>query len=49
MRPGLAWDRPTCSIDATEIHLPIEPEGEKRLFTGATYHMPAKVEQAPES
>ena len=42
--PGLAWDYPTCSIDGLEMNAPIEPEFEKRLFSSASYHMPAKVE-----
>ncbi len=38
---GLRWDRPTCSIDGRELHAPIEPEGEPRLQSRASYHMPA--------
>lgn len=37
---GLAFDRPTVSIDELELHAPIEPEGEKRLQTSARFQMP---------
>ena len=42
--PGHAWDQPACSIDGTELHVPIEPEIEKRLFAGAAYQMPPAPE-----
>ncbi len=38
---GLRFDGPTVSIDETELHVPIEPEGEKRLQTSALFQMPA--------
>lgn len=38
--PGISWDHPTCSIDGLELNCPVEPEQEKRLFSGATYQMP---------
>jgi hypothetical protein len=37
---GVNFDRPTVSIDETELHAPIEPEGEKRLQTRASFQMP---------
>lgn len=41
--PGIRWDRPTCSIDGLELHVPIEPEGEPRMFAGATFAMPPEL------
>ena len=37
---GIAWDRPACSINETELHVPIEPEGEPRLPSSARFEMP---------
>jgi hypothetical protein len=37
---GLRFDTPSVSIDETELHVPIEPEGEKRMRARASYHMP---------
>jgi len=37
---GLRFDGPTCSIDGTELHAPIEPELEKMLHAQASYQMP---------
>ena len=37
---GLRFDVPTVSIDETELHVPIEPEGEKRLRESAGFQMP---------
>ena len=37
---GLAFDRPMVSIDETELHAPIEPQGEPRLQTSASFQMP---------
>lgn len=37
---GISFDQPTVSIDETELHAPIEPEGEKRLQTRALFQMP---------
>lgn len=40
MKAGLSFERPAVSIDGVEANLPIEPEGEKQLFTSASYEMP---------
>ena len=40
VRAGIAWTHPTCSIDETELHVPIEAEGNKRLQTTARFQMP---------
>lgn len=37
---GLLFDRPACSIDSIELRVPIEPEGEARLQTSASFQMP---------
>ena len=37
---GINFERPTVSIDETELHAPIEPEGEKRLQASASFQMP---------
>lgn len=47
--PGLSFDRPTVSIDGLEAHLPIEPEGDRRLFSSASFEMPAPVPTGVES
>jgi len=40
---GLLQGRPSVSIDELELHVPIEPEGAKRLRANATYEMPQTV------
>lgn len=37
VQAGLSYDRPTVTIDGTELHAPCEPEYEKRLQTGAVF------------
>lgn len=37
---GIHFSHPTVSIDETELHAPIEPEGEKRLQMSASFQMP---------
>lgn len=44
-RPGLNFQRPTVSIDGCELNVPIEPEGEKRLFSGATFVLPVPLKK----
>lgn len=41
---GIAWTHPSCSITETELNAPIEPEGETRLQSSASYEMPPKME-----
>ena len=36
LHAGISFERPTVSIDELELHVPIEPEGEKRLQTTAS-------------
>lgn len=43
---GIAWDRPTASIDATTLIAPIEPETETRLANRATFCVPPQVHAA---
>lgn len=38
---GVSFERPMASIDGLELHVPIEPEIEKRLMDRASFHMPA--------
>ena len=40
---GINWDHPTVSTDETELHVPIEPEGEPRLQTSASFQMPERL------
>lgn len=40
---GIAWDRPTVSIDGTELHTPIEPCYQPRLRSTATYQIPPEM------
>ncbi len=40
---GLRFDAPTVSIDEVELHVPIEPEGQKRLQTSALFRMPGRL------
>lgn len=40
---GIAWDRPTVSLDGTELHVPIEPCHKPRLRSSATFNMPPEV------
>lgn len=37
---GLSFTGPAVSVDGIELSLPIEPEGEKRLASSATFEMP---------
>jgi hypothetical protein len=37
---GLNFRQPTVSIDELELHAPIEPQGEPRLQSTATFEMP---------
>jgi hypothetical protein len=37
---GIAWDRPTASIDGTTLNAPIEPETVKRLAPSARFQAP---------
>lgn len=48
LSPGVDFERPTVSIDGLELRCPIEPQGEPRLFTRATFRMPPKPGE-PES
>ena len=43
--PGISFERPAVSIDGLELRAPIEPEGEKRLFSRATFEMPPRRER----
>ena len=38
---GVRFDRPSVSIDGTELHAPIEPEVTCQLQTSATFQMPS--------
>ncbi len=40
---GIAWDRPTVSIDGTELHCPIEPCLVPSLRTNVTFQMPPEL------
>jgi hypothetical protein len=39
LQPGVLHERPSCSMDALEARLPVEPEIEKQLFGGARFEM----------
>lgn len=45
LRAGIDFDRPTVSIDETELHAPIEPEDEKRLQASASFHVPERLKR----
>lgn len=40
---GIAWDRPTVSIDGTEMHVPIEPCYQPRLRHTASFEVPPEL------
>ena len=42
---GLHFERPTVSIDALELHAPIEPELVKVLAQRSRYTMPPEIPQ----
>lgn len=43
---GIAWDRPTVSIDGCELHAPIEPRYQVRLRETARFEMPPEFKGA---
>lgn len=44
LQPGLSWREPRVSINATDVYLPIEPEGEPRVLGGpVVFEMPKKL------
>lgn len=42
---GLSFTRPMVSIDGLELRIPIEPQGDPRLFTSAHFEMPPQAEK----
>lgn len=44
---GLSFTRPMVSIDGLELRIPIEPQGDPRIFASAHFEMPPRTE--PES
>lgn len=44
--PGILLKGPCVNIDGTQLSVPIEPEGEKRLFNNIPIYMPKLPEQA---
>ncbi len=42
---GLSFTRPTVGITGIELNIPIEPQGEPRIFTSAAYEMPPQQER----
>lgn len=40
---GIDWDRPTVSVDGTEMHAPIEPCYEPTIRTDAVFRMPPEL------
>lgn len=40
VQAGVAWERPTCSIEGLTLNAPIEPELVRVLQAGATFEMP---------
>jgi hypothetical protein len=42
---GLSWQTASSSIDSLTAHLPVEPEGVKRLASSARYEMPKVPEK----
>lgn len=42
---GFNFESPTVSIDEIELHVPIEPEGNKQLQTRALFQMPEQLKR----
>lgn len=39
---GISFERPMVSVTGCELRAPIEPQGDRRLFTSATFQMPPR-------
>ncbi len=40
---GLAWNRPSVSVNELELHAPIEPQGDPKLRMAGRFEMPPAV------